>query len=168
MMGVSRYVSMYIRQLWVRGNLRADTEQVSGAGVIELMDDDPAALEAMLQYIYTSQLPVKATMMGNFAQPRHWLEVLYVSDKYGLTDLTNEIYKLLESSSMPQPGKWNSTSHFSFIDRAAEIPGGGARMENIVFRLCNREFRTHFQGSIYREWLDGHADLQDRLYKEHI
>lgn len=144
----------------------ADATQESGAEVIELNNDDPVALEATFRYIYTSELREACPRRWEIDHWSHLLEVMFVSDKYGLPSLSSAALELMQMGATPAADDVHII--LKLLRRAAEFPTHGKQMKAIMLSICQVSLYDNFDDADFLQWLDDHDEIRHEIYKENI
>lgn len=139
--------------------------QESTSGVIELNDDDPVAVENMLYWLYTSERPIELTDRCSAADWLRAFELLFVTDKYALPYLTRDLFAMFQHA--PAPSSMSSSQALQLVSRIADYPSDReGQVKDMMFHLCSNDFRECYASAEFRNWLDAHPQVRDRLYEE--
>lgn len=106
----------------------------------------------MLKYIYTDEVDGNAYHTLRLSTWPALLDLLFISDKYGLDSLADAVIAKFEHAL--RYGIQADTSVMAILGRAADYPGHGReRLQQIVFDLCEKRFRNSYREAGFRGWL---------------
>jgi len=136
--------------------------------VIELHDDDPDALEHILQYLYTPDHRRCTQHFCGFSDIEttviHHAKVAIVADKYGITSLRDKAFRaiLFHRGSMSVSWVANLTTRI-----VADI-GPQKALDDFVLCMTEDHFTGCYRFEAFRECLTKVPQARDTLCEEHI
>ena len=136
--------------------------------MIELHDDDPDALEHMLQYLYTPDHHRCTQHFCGFSDAEttviHHAKVAIVADKYGITSLRDKAFRaiLFHRRSMSVSWVANLTARM-----VADI-GPQKALDDFVLRMTEDVFAQCYRWEEFLECLTKVPQLRDTLCEEYI
>lgn len=137
--------------------------QESEEGVLELHGDDPDALEALLQYIYTSKYPTNYPDIPT-SDWKAFVNLAITADKYGFRGLHFEA--LLKIRDIPPLDLDDSIS--MLCECSALFPDEFFGFRHIIGDQWRDRFGAYIGDKRFRELMGARPHLRDELYFDYL
>ena len=135
--------------------------------MLELKDDDPKAVEALLRHLYDLEYMPTSTWAEKDKMPKpiEHVEVAIVADKYGAVDLHQRALIVL-ARVLSDFSETNDI--IELLLRSFSCPDADGRLKNITEKLCNRNFVSLFEEPRFRQLLSNEfSDFNEKILATH-